>query len=432
MTSTPAAQTGASTSGLAAAPAAPSRRHVAPAGSPIRAGDLARWVGRLVSRRRAVETLRDHVRASYGVSACFPVSTGRAGMSLLFETLASLAPGRHDVVMPAYTCYSVAASAVKAGLKPRLVDVDPTTLDLAPQALADVDGEGALAIVATNLYGMPSDLPAVVAAGRRLGAFVIDDAAQAMGASIGGRACGTWGDAGLFSLDKGKNISAIDGGLLVTSSDAVAAALDRRWRALDRAGAATVATDALKVLIYAALLPPSVYWIPRSIPQLGLGQTPFTTDFPLTGLPGVLASLALTMLPRLETYNTQRRANALAIADQLAPLGGVTVPQPHAGAHAVYLRLPILVDDAALQAPLIEALNRQGIGATGSYPTSLADVPALRPHLANPDDPMPGARDVARRIVTLPTHPYVTEADRRRIVDTVRRVVRGSREAGGR
>jgi dTDP-4-amino-4,6-dideoxygalactose transaminase len=87
------------------------------------------------------------------------------------------------------------------------------------------------------------------------------------------------------------------------------------------------------------------------------------------------------------------------------------------------------VDDAAQQAPLIEALNQQGIGATGSYPTSLADVPALRPLLANPDDPMPGARDVARRIVTLPTHPYVTEGDRRRIVATVRRIVRGARAA---
>jgi perosamine synthetase len=426
----PAAGTRPVAEAPAAAPPPRIRRHVAPAGSPIHAGDLARWAGRLVSQRHAVEALRAHVRAAYGVRECFPISTGRAGMTLLFETLASLAPGRREVAIPAYTCYSVAASAVKAGLRPRLVDVDPGTLDVAPAALAALDGDGVLAIVATNLFGLPSDLPAITAAGRRLGAFVIDDAAQAMGATVGGRASGTWGDAGLYSLDKGKNISAIDGGLLVTHSETIATALDRRWQALGRAGAVAVAVDAAKVLVYAAMLPPSIYWIPRSIPQLGLGQTAFTTAFPLDRMPSLLASLALTMLPRLGAYNAQRIAHARAIVDQLAGVAGVSAPAPGPTARGVYLRLPLLVDDAAHQAPLIEALTRQGIGATGSYPTSLADVPELRPHLANPDDPMPGARAVARRIVTVPTHPYVTMADRERIVATVRSVVRGAAAPG--
>jgi perosamine synthetase len=399
------------------------RRHVAPAGSPIHAGDLLRWTGRVLSGRRQIDALRETVCGTFGVPHCFPVSTGRAALTLLLQALSRLSPDRREVIVPAYTCFSVPASIVKAGLTPRVVDVHPDTLDFSAEALSTIDGRHVLAVIATNLYGMPNDLPALSQAARQMGTFLIDDAAQAMGATVGGRGSGTWGDAGLYSLDKGKNISAIDGGLLVTGSADVAREIERGWRDLGRPGAVAVAKDAAKVVAYAAMLPPSIYWIPRSIPQLGLGLTAFTTEFPLDAMPSMLASLALTMLPRLPAYNAQRAANARLLIDGLAGVAGVRVVATTPGASAVYLRLPVLVDDPAMQAPLLAALDRAGIGATGSYPTSLADVSALRPRLANPDADVAGARHVAARIVTLPTHPYVSAADLQRIVDVVRDVL---------
>jgi dTDP-4-amino-4,6-dideoxygalactose transaminase len=78
----------------------------------------------------------------------------------------------------------------------------------------------------------------------------------------------------------------------------------------------------------------------------------------------------------------------------------------------VYLRLPVLVDDGVDRAALLRALVDAGIGATASYPASLAVVPDLRGYLATPTAAVPGARRVARSIVTLPTHPFVTAGDR--------------------
>jgi dTDP-4-amino-4,6-dideoxygalactose transaminase len=326
----------------------------------------------------------------------------------------------------------VPASVIKAGLTPHLVDVDPLTLDAAPGQLEAIAGAPVLALIATNLYGLPNDLPAWSRAAARAGAFLIDDAAQAMGASVGGRASGTWGDAGLYSLDKGKNISAIDGGLLVTRSELVGRELERDWRAMRSPSHGTIAKDLAKVLAYAALLPPAVYWIPRSVPQLGLGTTPFTTDFPVDHLPAPLAALALTMLPRLATYNATRASHARELIAGLAGLDGVQVPAPVTEATGVYLRLPVIVDPPALRARVLEALGRQGIGATGSYPTSLADVPALRPHLANPDAAFPGARYVADRIVTLPTHPYVGRRDLARTIDAMHTALAGRPTPGTR
>ena len=162
-------------------------RHVAPAGAPIQFADLARWAGVAISTRDVPEAFRVGLRTRFAVRHCVLTSTGRAGMTLLLKALRRLAPpNRDEVVLPSYTCYSVAASVVKAGLRPRIVDISATTLDFSPEALANTDFSRVLALVATNLYGLPNDLPALDRLTRDRGVFLVDDAAQAMGASVGG------------------------------------------------------------------------------------------------------------------------------------------------------------------------------------------------------------------------------------------------------
>ncbi len=94
-----------------------------------------------------------------------------------------------------------------------------------------------------------------------------------MGATVAGRKSGTWGDAGLFSFDKGKNVSAIDGGVVVTSSSEIARHCERETATLASPSAAASGLDVVKAIAYFALLRPWLYWIPQRIPQLGLGKT---------------------------------------------------------------------------------------------------------------------------------------------------------------
>ena len=240
---------------------------------------------------------------------CRLASTGRAGLTLLLKALRRLAPtSRDQVVIPSYTCYSVAASIVKAGLKPRLVDIAPETLDFAPAELASTDFTRVLAIIATNLYGLPNDMPALSRVARQHDAFLIDDAAQAMGATMDGRWSGTWGDAGLYSFDKGKNVSAIDGGVIVTQSDDIARALDQEMANLLAPGAATSGVHVVKALAYFALLRPWLYAIPTRIPQFSLGKTVFTMNFPLAHPDPALVALGVVMMRHLDAFTTARRA----------------------------------------------------------------------------------------------------------------------------
>jgi len=397
-------------------------RHVAPAGAPIGLVDLLRWVGTAASTADVTQALRQHICARSGVREAFLTSTGRAGMTLLLEAMRRLAsPGRDEVVIPAYTCYSVAASVVKAKLRPRLVDISPATLDYEPADLESTDFSRVLAIIATNLYGSPSNLPSLAALARDRGVFLIDDAAQAMGATVSGRWCGTFGDAGLFSFDKGKNVSAIDGGVIVTSSDDLAAALRERLANLPAPSRVTSAVHVMKALAYAMMLHPRLYGIPNSIPQLGLGKTAFTTDFQLAAADPLLAALALTMMRRLDEFARVRTRNAAALMEGLRSIRGVQTVASLPAASAAHLRFPILCFDAITRRRTLQQLRRAGIGASESYPSALADVPELRPHLV-PGFSVAGGRHVAHRILTLPTHPFVTPRDISQTITALRTI----------
>jgi dTDP-4-amino-4,6-dideoxygalactose transaminase len=100
---------------------------------------------------------------------------------------------------------------------------------------------------------------------------------------------------------------------------------------------------------------------------------------------------------------------------------GIEVPQPLKGAHPVYLRFPILTRHARHRAGLVRGFREAGIVASSSYPTSIGDIPGIAQHLAPDQEPCPGARSIATRILTLPTHSGVTPRD----LDVMVSIIRG-------
>lgn len=131
------------------------------------------------------------------------------------------------------------------------------------------------------------------------------------------------------------------------------------------------------------------------------------------------------MVKRLREYGNTRAANAAALLNGLGSLPGVRTIRPATGSVPAYLRLPFLAADAPARTRLLHSLTAGGIGATGSYPSSIADIPQLQGTLANPGASVDGGRHVARHIVTLPTHSFVGRGDIERALDIVSRHSRG-------
>jgi dTDP-4-amino-4,6-dideoxygalactose transaminase len=153
-----------------------------------------------------------------GVPHAAAVSSGTAA---LMSALAGLGVGPGDeVIVPAYTWIATASAAVAMGAVPIIAEVDES-LTLDPADVGRKITPRTKAIMAVHMRGAPCDLDALLAVARPRGVAVVEDVAQAAGASYRGRRLGSIGDAGAFSLQFNKIITAGEGGVLTTASDAI-------------------------------------------------------------------------------------------------------------------------------------------------------------------------------------------------------------------
>jgi dTDP-4-amino-4,6-dideoxygalactose transaminase len=218
------------------------------------------------------------------------------------------------------------------------------------------------------------------------------------------RPVGGFGAAGLYSFDKGKNITSIEGGALVAGA-ALRPHVEAQYAALAPTRVSRTMTTAAKLLLYSVMLRPRAYGLMNKLP-LGLGATPWEDDYALARYSPVLAAVTWRLFGRLPALTHQRRENARRLTDALQDCEGVELPAVLPTAEPAWARFPILLD-ATRRAAAIAALNGAGIGATASYPRALCDVPQVQAMIPAMDREQPGARDIAARIVTLPPHAYV-------------------------
>ena len=384
-------------------------RTVPPAAAPLGAADLWHGLAGMFSRGRSIQALEDEIRRHFGVRHVFLVSSGTAALTLTLMALRSLSP-RKDVLIPAYTCPSVPAAVVKAGLRPVLCDIDPTTFDFDHALLEQTLGAETLCVVAHHLFGIPSDIARIRALCAARGAFVVEDAAQAMGAEAEGRALGTLGDVGIFSLGRGKNITCGSGGVIVTRSDGIAGAIDRRYRQVGVPTPAEVVKDFIRLALMALFIRPRLYWIPAGLPFLRLGQTVYPREIPLRRLSGMKAGLLRNWRSRLARSNRLRAESATYFSQRLP------VPLRRRASHP-YLRLPIVVASAQERERLRAVSQERGLGLSIAYPTPVNEIPEIR--IAFDGQRFPSAQSVAERLLTIPTHHWLRERDKRAIAECV-------------
>jgi hypothetical protein len=210
------------------------------------------------------------------------------------------------------------------------------------------------------------------------------------------------------------------GGILVTRDDHLASGITHELQSVPRPSAIKTVAAAATSLVYAGLLAPSRYWLVERLPWLELGVSRFEPDFPITRLSTYQRTLAAHMLTRMAAYNSIRRRHAERLRSGIDGVEGIEIPRTMPGSKPVYQRFPLLTRDSRHRAGLLARLRAAGIGASGSYPAAVNDIPGIARYLAPRQEPCPGARSIATRIITLPTHPAVISGDVERMVAAVR------------
>jgi dTDP-4-amino-4,6-dideoxygalactose transaminase len=332
-----------------------------------------------------IEAFEREVAAYVGV----PHAVGlTSGTDALLVALMALGVGRGDeVITPTFSFFATAGAVSRVGATPKFVDIDPLTYNVDPDAVKAAIGPKTRAIIPVHLYGQSADMEPILDAAARAGIPVIEDAAQAIGATYRGRQAGALGAMGCFSFFPSKNLGAFgDAGLLTTGDDRLA----HEVRLLRNHGAE-----------------------PKYFHQRIGGN--FRLD-------AVQAAVLRVKLPHLDGWTEMRRRNA----DRYDRLFAET-------AAAARITLPARVKDCRhiFNQYVIRVPHRDGvkarldgahIGTEIYYPVPF-HLQECFVRLGYRRGEFPAAEAAAAETLALPIYGELTEAQQREVVDAVSRAV---------
>jgi len=303
------------------------------------------------------------------------VNSGTSGLHLGLLA-AGIGPG-DEVIVPSFTFAATGNSVALTGATPVFADIEPATFSLDPASVEASVTSRTKAIMPVHLYGHPAKMHELSAIAEKHGLLLFEDAAQAHGASLDGRAVGTFGRFAMFSLYPTKNMTSGEGGMVTTDT----AELARQVRLLRNQG------------------------MERQYENEVVGFNARMTD--------IHAAIGRVQLTKVDAWTARRRNNA-AFLD--AHLEGVVTPPVADGAVHVYHQYTIRVTDD--RDGFVAALkNEHHVGSGVYYPIPNHRLPSLASYAPGLD--LPETETAAREVVSLPVHPSLTDADLERIVTAV-------------
>jgi dTDP-4-amino-4,6-dideoxygalactose transaminase len=345
------------------------------------------WQRVLASSRfiggEAVERFEADWAAYCGAPHALGVANGTDALQLVLTGL-GIGPG-DEVIVPANTFVATAEAVVLAGATPRFADVCPDTLLLTPDCFDAAVTPRTRAVIVVHLYGQMPDMSALCQAADRAGVAVIEDAAQAHGATWRGRRAGSFGIAGCFSFYPGKNLGAFgDAGAVVTAD----AGLAGRIRVLRDHGRAA-----------------------GSHYRHELVGTNSRLD-------ALQAAVLTVKLSRLDAWNEARRSIAARYRTALAESPATPVAEVR-GMRGVYHLAVVRVPQ---RAQVQQELAAMGVATQIHYPVPCHQQP---PYERFADRPLPVAERCAEQVLSLPMFPHMTEDQVARVCDAVHAAMAG-------
>lgn len=314
-------------------------------------------------------------------------NSGTAALHLILDAL-GVGPGDEVITTP----FSFVASAnviLYVGATPRFVDIDPTTFNLAVDSVERAITPSTRAILAVDVFGTPADWPALTRLADTHDLLLIDDACEALGATVGGRPVGSWGTAAGFGFYPNKQITTGEGGCITTDDEALA----RRCRSLRNQGRADDGAMRHTRLGY----------------NYRMGE--------------LAAALGCAQLERLPALLSQRARVAKQYHDALAPLRDDLhcPPLSTQGAERSWFVYVVRLHDRfapSARDALMAALRTQGIGCAPYFP-AIHLQPLYRDRFGFEPKTFPVCEATSHRTLALPFHPDLDARHVGRVAETI-------------
>jgi len=322
------------------------------------------------------EAIADYCKVKYAVG----VANGTDALILSLEAL-GIGPGDEVITTP-FTFFATAESISRVGAKPVFVDIRPDTFNIDENLIEEKITKKTKAIMPVHLFGQPADMGTIMDVAQRYNLKVIEDACQAMGASIGGMMTGGIGDVGCFSFFPSKNLGGIgDGGTVATDDEKIA----NKVRLLARHGSSQ-----------------------RDCYQM-IGRN--------SRLDTIQATVLLVKLRRLDVWNGMRRKNAYYYNHFLRDANVVT-PFEEKNLKHVYHLYNIRTKN---RTQLIRTLNEKGI-SVGKYYSHPLHLQEAYVDLGYKLGDLPESEKAAKEILALPMYPELSRKQIEYVADAIKEV----------
>jgi dTDP-4-amino-4,6-dideoxygalactose transaminase len=288
------------------------------------------------NRSRVVEfqeAFAQHHQSRFGL-AC---ANGTAAIEVLLKAL-GVGPG-DEVIVPAYTYVATATAVLQVNAVPVFVDIDPNTYNIDPQRAAAAITPRTHAMIPVHFAGQPADMDALAEIRRKHRIFIVEDAAHAHGAEWRGNKVGALAEGGTFSFQASKNMTAGEGGVIVTNDQEIAALCD------------------------------SYLWAGRKVGRPWYEHYRLGWNYRMTEFQ---AAILLQQLSRLEEQNSRRSQNATRLFDRLAETDGISPLRADRRAtrhsyHICMFRYSPERFEGLPRSRFLEALAAEGIPCMGGY-----------------------------------------------------------------
>jgi perosamine synthetase len=331
----------------------------------MKSGVLTHALGAGPMVKKFEKAFAKFVKAKHGIA----VNTGTSALHL---AIAGAGIKRGDeVILPSFTFVSTAEVIALAGAKPVFVDIEPKTYNISPKKIEKAVTKKTKAIMSVDLYGLPADMQPIREIADKHGLTIIEDAAQAHGASYKGKPPGAFADAACWSFYASKNMTTGEGGMITTSNDELA----EKTRFMRSHGEK------------------------EKYKSLMLGHN--------YHMPEIQAAIGCIQLKKLPKFIARRRENAKRLTVKLEKAQNLQLPKELKGyKHSWYLYTVRLKGAKRRKRDkVVEALRQKGIGVEVYYATPIHLMPYYRKFGRYG---LPETEKAARQVFSLPVHPGVT------------------------
>lgn len=326
---------------------------------------------------------------------------------------------KQEVVIPAYTVPTLVLPIRKAGLKPVLCESSLDTFTMDFERLPDVINDNTLCVMPIYHFGFPYEIDLPLKIAKEDGFFVLEDTAQAPGATLNGKKVGTLGDAGCFSLCRGKNFSTFSGGMLVTNSDELANLIREERDLLPGQKFSFEITVPFILTAYSLVTRPVIY---GSFYKL-ISQFKHTTvhdSFESKLYSNFQAIIGLGLLDKLDKFNAIRLKKGMTLYKALKDNVHIILPEITKNSTPVFNHLPVVFKETKTMEKVQEELWDRGIDTGRMYLKPVHHLYDLG--YDSRKESFPKALYIAERLITVPSHPYLDDKSIETIINVFKSI----------